>query len=58
MRGKGHLEEDRIGGKSATFKARVPGLDLLPCHEPAVCLWVSHFLSLASPPIDKRSRQS
>lgn len=58
MRGKGHLEEDRMGGKSAAFKVRVPGLYLLPCHEPAVCLWVSHFPSLASPSIDKRSRQS
>lgn len=58
MRGKGHLGEARIGGKSAAFKVRVPGLYLLPCHEPAMCLWVSHFPSLASPSIDKRSRQS
>ena len=58
MRGKGCLGEARIGGKSAAFKFRVPGLYLLPCHEPAVCLWVSHFPSLASASIDKRSRQS
>lgn len=52
------LGEAGIVGEGAALQVRIPGLELPLCHEPAVCLWVNHFLSLAaSSSINKRFRQ-